>query len=211
MRKMQINRQRYNNYDLLRIISTIAVILIHVNYMYFQHRAYEPQLNVLYCIESFLNIITRFSVPVFIMISGGFNLKNSKNGNLGEFYKKTIWKIFFPAAGAMILFLIIDGIRTIIGKNNILLGSIKGIITGGFYNLWFLYMLAGLYILTPFVIKLKEVIAGTTYKNIAVLLMFWAVVSQAVSSQKLAYAIGVVVSFLGYYLLGDVILSLNYS
>ena len=77
-------RYRYNNYDLLRIISTIAVILIHSNFHYFCDRYSTPLLSVNYTVESFVNIITRFSVPVFVMLSGGFNLSNEKNENVNK-------------------------------------------------------------------------------------------------------------------------------
>lgn len=38
----EIFMSRENNFDLLRIISTIAVILIHVNYMFFQYHWMNP-------------------------------------------------------------------------------------------------------------------------------------------------------------------------
>lgn len=210
---MKNGQTRYNNYDLLRIISTIAVIFIHVNYQYFRNYSDTPSLSILYIIESLINIIMRFSVPAFVMISGAFNL-NIKNANAGEFYKKTTWKIFVPSFGAIILFLIIDeGKAILIGTSKF--SPIKSIITGGYYNLWFLYMLAGLYLLTPLLVKMKQSISKKSYAISAAILMIWAVGSQAVSSERVAYAIGVVFAFLGYYVLGDVILNdelqLNYK
>lgn len=62
---------RENNFDLLRVISTIAVILIHVNYMFFQYHWMNPSMgDFIYVVESFLNIVTRFSVPCFVLLSG---------------------------------------------------------------------------------------------------------------------------------------------
>lgn len=197
---------RLNNYDLLRIISTIAVIFIHVNYLFFKNYSGTPSLNILYIAESLINIITRFSVPVFVMISGAFNLSNIKNTNANEFYKKTIWKIFIPCIGAIILFFIYDECKAILDGTSIMV-PIKGIIAGNYYNLWFVYMLAGLYLLTPLIVKLKQVVSKKTYMLSSVILMIWSVGSQAVSSQRIPYALGVVFAFLGYYILGDVILN----
>lgn len=69
------NSNRLNNYDALRIISTVAVILIHVNWQFFWTKAATPSMSVNYIVESSINIIARFSVPAFVMISGAFNLK----------------------------------------------------------------------------------------------------------------------------------------
>lgn len=67
------------------------------------------------------------------------------------------------------------------------------------------YMLVGLYFLTPFIVKLRVVTNWKHYKVLAVVMMLWAIISQATSDQKLAYSIGVCFAFLPYYLLGDVI------
>lgn len=69
---------RDNNLDLLRIISTFSVILIHVNYYFFQSRVFTPEFTKLYIFESMVNTVTRFSVPYFIMISGAYLLNNKK-------------------------------------------------------------------------------------------------------------------------------------
>lgn len=58
MNKQEI--KRYNQYDLLRVIATIAVILIHVNYRYFAPRAYAPLWDKYYVIESIFNMVSSF-------------------------------------------------------------------------------------------------------------------------------------------------------
>ena len=87
---------RYNSYDLLRIFSAISVIIIHVNAHFFGSRAGAPSSSLYYVAESLLNIVTRFSVPAFIMISGAFILGNPANRDYIYFYKKSSYKIFLP-------------------------------------------------------------------------------------------------------------------
>lgn len=84
--------------------------------------------------------------------------------------------------------------------------SWNGIRVGNYYNLWFMYMLVGLYLLTPFIIKLRDAVSEKIYIRFAVGMLVWAVVSQSLSGQLAAYEIGVIISFLSYYLIGDVIL-----
>ena len=81
------NSNRLNNYDALRIISTVAVIFIHVNWQFFWTKAATPSMSVNYIVESSINIIARFSVPAFVMISGAFNLKNKRNGEFANFFR----------------------------------------------------------------------------------------------------------------------------
>lgn len=76
LKRDKITRQ--NSLDLLRIMATIAVIFIHVNCHYFQNNYDNPICSGIYVLESFINIIMRFSVPAFVMISGAFNLHNKK-------------------------------------------------------------------------------------------------------------------------------------
>ena len=65
------NQNHENNYDLLRIV----VILIHVNWYRFGERYNTPDSSLLWTIEALVNIMTRFSVPVFVMLSGAYNLR----------------------------------------------------------------------------------------------------------------------------------------
>ncbi len=66
---------RFNNFDLLRILSAAAVIVIHVNWHFFGARAGTPSTDIRYLAESVLSIVTHFAVPCFLMISGAFNLR----------------------------------------------------------------------------------------------------------------------------------------
>ncbi len=197
-------RTRENNYDLLRICSTIAVITIHINYQYFEKRAYAPSDHIYYYIESILNIITRFSVPAFVMLSGAFLLSNPKNRDFVGFYKKTAFRIFLPAAVLMAVFFIYDEISAMLMGRSYL-APVKKIVTGSYYNLWYLYMLAGLYLLTPVMIRIKESVKESVFKKMGYLLLLWSVVSAASSWFRLAYDMGVVFSFLSYFIMGNVI------
>ena len=197
---------RNANYDLLRIIATVAVIMIHVNWLYFG-KSYEVySSNISWVIESLINIVTRFSVPCFVMISGAFNLNNAANAGIRYFYKKTSYRIFLPFA-AVLVFEIITTILMNLLLHRDLDCELKGFFTYGIYNSWYMYMLLGVYLLTPFIVKLKTHLSWNSYRICAAVLLAWAVISQSSSAQKTAYSIGVVVAYLGYYLTGDVIRS----
>lgn len=163
---------------------------------------YVPDGTFQWTVEALLNILTRFSIPCFVMISGAFNLKHEVNTI--EFYKKTSFKIFLPTAFIIVVFSIFQVIMNVISKRNPVYG-LRGILSGEFLNVWFVYMLAILYLLTPVIILVKNRCTWNQYKLITLIWAIWAVVSQASSSQKLAYSIGVGMAYISYYMLGDVI------
>lgn len=167
-------------------------------------------MNVNYIAESSINIIARFSVPAFVMISGAFNLKNKRNEEFANFYKKTSWKVVIPFIGLVLLLFAFDVLKAKLNGTWMLAAaktSWNGIRVGNYYNLWFMYMLVGLYLFTPFIIKLRNTVSEKVYIRLSVGMLVWAVVSQSLSGQLAAYEIGVIFSFLSYYLIGDVILN----
>lgn len=199
---------RKSNYDLLRILATIAVIIIHANFHFFINRYETPILSIEYSIESFLNIITRFSVPVFVMLSGAFNLNNPKNGDAIFFYKKITWKIGWPTFLAMLIFLLIDETYNLLFGKGIktILESAMSILLGG-YALWYLFVLIWIYLVTPLLIKLKNNISIKSYRNLGIGLMIFAILSQSISEYKISYTLGTACAFLAYYILGDLLIN----
>lgn len=199
----KITKPRENNYDLLRIISTFAVILIHVN-AFFIYRAADHS-SVLYWVESAINIVTRFSVPCFVMLSGAFLLSNPKNKDYKTFYKKSFTKIFLPFIAVSVLLFPFAEINQL-KMGGSLLAPIINIVTGnGYYNLWFMFMLFGLYIFVPIIIREKESISNKSYCVVAVIWLLFAILNQLTTIYSMSYAFGVVFSYMGYFIIGNVI------
>jgi surface polysaccharide O-acyltransferase-like enzyme len=148
--------------DLLRIAATFGVIILHTsasNWYSTPVKSFNWQMMNLY------DSLVRWTVPVFVMISGMLHLQsyNIKDNFCEEKYKicqkilriicaiifwTIIYNMFFP----LVKYLFKD--RNLI----ILLGVIKSlpgkIIFGpGWYHLWYLYMIMGLYLITPIIIR----------------------------------------------------------
>lgn len=66
-------------------------------------------------IYSLINIITRFSVPCFVMLSGAFILSNERNADYKHFYAKSFCKIGIPLVIILILSFLIAEMKAIIG------------------------------------------------------------------------------------------------
>lgn len=195
-------KKRESNYDLLRIISTFTVILLHVNAIFINFDCmYDGYNNI---IKAAVDILTRFAVPCFVMSSGAFLLNNAKNKNFKEFYAKTFYKIGIPFLIAVSLLFLYSVVTCILWKGD-LLKVVRDLLAGDIYNLWFMYMLVGLYIVTPIIIRFKESVSNKAYIITSIVWMFFAIVSQLTTTYKLAYSFGVVFSYLAYFILGNVL------
>lgn len=94
--KRMMNKKREENYDLLRIVSAIAVIMIHVSAGYktaITSDAVFGQLYERHQIEILLyNTLSRFAVPCFVMLAGAFALADDRN-SIGGGTTKSVLEI----------------------------------------------------------------------------------------------------------------------
>ena len=186
---------RMINFDILRIISTFAVILLHVNAFFYRENIIHDNI---YLVQCAINYLTRFSVPCFVMISGAFILDNPKTQNCCAFYKKTIQKIMIPWLVIFIFWIIFLIVRSLYIKNYSIV--FISVITCSVGNLWFMPMLFGLYLLAPFVSKILQKMEWREQKKLAIILLIWAMGSAWTSEYKVPYTIGCIFSFLSYFI-----------
>ncbi len=186
---------------MLRIISTFAVVLIHVN----ANVADSNNISFVgfnFC--SLINIITRFSVLCFVMLSGAFILNNEKNADYKHFYAKSFYKIGIPLIIFSFLMLIISEVSAIM-KGTGYIESVLSLLKGNFNNYWFMFMLVGLYFLVPIIIRIKNTISKKCYTIGSFVWLFVAMISQLTSTYSVSWAFGIIFSFVGYFLVGNVI------
>lgn len=142
MNNIMPNRTIY--FDVLRIISVIAVIMIHVSAMNMNTidtHSYNWQFSNLY------DSLASFAVPVFVMISGALLLDPNKRFSIKTFYSKNLLRV----SSSLVFWSIVYSVFYKMYKKDPI--TIKSIIIdtiNGHFHLWFLFMLIGLYIATPF-------------------------------------------------------------
>ncbi len=159
-----MSKPREANFDLLRIISTFAVIVIHVSGSFLQCKDAVPQ-NCTFSLMILTHIV-RFAVSCFLLMSGAFILADERNADYRYFYKKSFKKIGVTSIVFCALYVFYGITRHMVGvfifkkydPDHILLGLLtilKSLIKGTpFYHLWYLFILIGLYLAAPFVIRL---------------------------------------------------------
>ncbi len=140
-------KQRETELDILRFHAMLAVIITHVcSGPSDQLSVYSSQWVTINCIRASIT----WDVPVFVMISGRFFLDETRALSVKQLFSKYIRRL-------IVAFLVWSAVYQIyyclyyhaLGLPYL---NIKGILTEwllGPYHLWYLYMLAGLYLITP--------------------------------------------------------------
>jgi surface polysaccharide O-acyltransferase-like enzyme len=159
------------NIDLIRILAIFMVILIHATTEYNPDITdiMSPQGIELWWATNVYDALSRVSVPLFIMVTGYLLLQQSKlDESLGVFFKKR-WK----RIGLPILFWggIYFAWRAFVNHEALTALSIaQGVLAGPYQQFWFIYLLIGLYLLTPLI---RVVVTHADIKLIKYFLVIW--------------------------------------
>ena len=159
--------QRKTYLDILRIIATFSVVVIHVSatpwYKY-------PTSSLNWQFSNVWDSSARFSVPIFFMISGILFLNPQKNITIKTIMTKYIKRIFFILIFWSIFYSAYNTYNDF--KFDISAQSIKYFIKNaiyGPYHFWFLFVLIGLYLVTPI---LREIAKNEKILNYFISLSF---------------------------------------
>lgn len=203
---------RENNLDLLRVISCLLVIILHVGGVYGQNISSEYP-SYYFTLGNFLHSMTRTAVPTFIILSGAFLLENIKNLDYRYHYKKTFNRVILPTLIFSVLYVIYSMIITKV--QNMVTGSsisysasiISWILGRPFYHMWYMYMIIGCYAITPWLIKLRLSIGNKSFEKLG-----WIFILIGIGIYffkiKLIWPIQFI-QYLGYFILGYTIKKSN--
>ena len=120
-----------NSYDILRIVCAVGVIAIHVSAVWLTANTDTEWLDTLYqdhLLSTCLwNVMSRFAVPCFMMMSGALLLSNERNRDFPYFYKKQFHRIGIPAFIFIFLYLLYGlltgAVSVLVKGQDILLGD----------------------------------------------------------------------------------------
>lgn len=140
--------------DVLRIIAVFAVITIHVCSSAFFSK---PVVSFDWMVLNFYGSLIRWAVPIFVMVSGMFFLNPQKELRLSKLYGKNIFRIVVALLFWGILYQSINVLEVFFSRSSDVNLIIKTMVEEyshvllypPCFHLWFLYMIVGLYVLTP--------------------------------------------------------------
>ncbi|MCW4011053.1 MAG: acyltransferase family protein [Candidatus Bathyarchaeota archaeon] len=133
--------------DLIRSVGIFLVILLHVSIQPVPVPSNISATTAWWAFD-FYNSIARPCVPLFVMLSGYLLLQPSKvNEPLKVFFKKRWKRIGLPFLFWGIVYFVwtiaFDGVTLSFDS------AIQSLLQGPYITFWYLYMLVGLYLLTP--------------------------------------------------------------
>jgi surface polysaccharide O-acyltransferase-like enzyme len=189
--------QRAIGLDNLRLLAGAAVVLLHVSG--FAFRAFDGSFTALWWAGNAVNSSTRWTVPVFVMISGALLLPR-RDEPAAEFYRRRASRLLLPLLFWPPFYAALDLFwqGRAIGVRRVL--RIAFVDATPYYHLWFLYMIVGLYALTPLLRRVLRWIPAGVLAVVAWLPFL--VVDAGRWRGWLAF-----VPYLGYYLLGAALVS----
>ena len=136
--------------DALRIIAAFGVVVLHVSGKYWD----ESEVNSPDWMACHIwNAVMRFSVPVFVMISGALFLDKNRPVDIKKLYRNNIFRLMCAFAFWSAIYTVYRGVQegATLGK-----AGLFAFFLHGKYHLWFIYMMIGLYVLTPVLKSLND-------------------------------------------------------
>lgn len=187
----------------LRVIATITVIVLHVAGPGVVSLGSVSMLD--WNIANFFDGFARFCVPVFIMITGSFIL--NKDYELKDFFKNKLSRIIIPFLIFSFIYIIDSyGFQKLIYNHDIKefgLFTLQNLIYGSSFHLWYIYMLIGLYIISPII---RVYVKNASKSNLGYFLIAWLIFvtihGYALNNYIPSFQISIFANYTGYFVLG---------
>lgn len=145
--EVQKSAERNISFDLLRIVSAFSVVMLHVSGVYITGN----QVGSLdFRLANFMNSISRFGVPIFVMISGAIFLSENKKITVKKLWCKNIFRMLVIFGVWSFAYYVYQSLYW--WNFDFWRHGIVRTITGCVYasdHFWFLFMIMGLYALVP--------------------------------------------------------------
>jgi surface polysaccharide O-acyltransferase-like enzyme len=199
--------------DLIRTLAIVLVIVLHAS-IEPQPPVLDLSLNGVYrwWTVNIFDSISRSCIPLFIMLSGALLLTIEKTSeSMKVFFKKRWNRIGLPFIFWGIIYF---SWTFYINKGDLGLDDIyQGIQIGPYYHFWFIYLLVGLYLITPF---LRVAVSYSERRVMGFFLVLWFVGTAIVpladllfESFQLSGDVFMMINWVGYYLLGAYLLKVD--
>jgi len=198
--------------DLIRTLSIILVIMLH---------AATTMLKASYVPEDYwwtavvYKTLALPCVPLFVMLSGALLLKRTKlNEPIRVFLLKRLRRIGLPFVfwSAVYLTWSFYITKTPVTLNNIVTGILYSLFGGAYYHFWFIYLIVGLYLITPI---LRVIISYGNWRVVRYLCFLWFVSVAVIPFIELfiGHTLNPLVSLIcgweGYFVLGSYLKRVN--
>lgn len=178
--------------DALRLFACIAVVILHVSAVYiyqYNHIQFKE-----WHLANLVDSSVRWCVPVFVMLSGCLNI-NARAVNASEYWRRRFGRLIPIIAAWSAVYILYSGVNNFDVIFARLLAGVP------YYHLYFLFLIAGLYLFTPIFARYAIMIDDETLKKTAILCLIVASLASLINQQKMNLLTWFL-PFIGYYLIG---------
>lgn len=157
--------------DNAKFAAILAVIVLHVSAVTLSE---SPRGEAMWWLSALLNAASRWGVPVFVMLSGAALLGTGRIEAAGTFYRKRISKVVIPLMFWSAFYIAWAALPALVKGDTVswtdrLLRWCQG---RPYYHLWFLYMILGLYLITPWLrLAMRDMELGLLRRSVIALLL----------------------------------------
>lgn len=194
------SRERLVQFDVARIVAICAVVCIHLSSKFLYGYNASP---ASFRVGNLYDSLSRWCVPLFIMVSGVLLLKGRRAQGLGEFYRKRASKVVLPLVAWSVIYVVY---RHFHDDHQF---SLAGVVADFFsrdiyFHLWFLYMITGLYLVTP---VMRSYVQNATRSNLTYFVSLWFLASVVMTGGNfvdidMRYLFPSIAGYIGYFVLG---------
>ena len=184
--------------DFLRFLAAFAVIAIHVlgPFRYLYGDIGDSQ----WLAAAGINSLSRWAVPVFMMISGALLLSSEREFNCRHYLSKRLSKVVIPFLGWTLIYAFYAGFIDGGWSAAVTLKMIENSVDQPtWYHLWFFYDFIPLYFVIPFLIP---VLKQATPELIKLFLIIWMVLFLMKWLKVESFLLHNTVLYTGYLILG---------
>ena len=218
-------RKRAVHFDLVRFIATFAVVQLHIATPWLWRESDTESGFWIVCL--LFDTIGRAGVPIFLMISGALLLSHDEP--YGKFFKKRFTRVFIPLFFWTLVYEVhmvfqhffhqegtaYTSIWPYLRDTSAWWSVIKNPMAGAVYDhLWFLYMIIGMYLVTPLLRKLVPVLNRTDQWYLLALWVFADILLPLAYNYwdfSLGFNIPIVTPYLGFYMMGYYLMHYQFS
>lgn len=203
--------------DLIRTVAMVGVILLHAAGRFTITSQEISQLGQLELarwgvVDFYQSLAVPLGVPLFLMLTGALLLQPYKTEPLSVFFKKRWARIGLPSLFWGVAYFAWDFlVQNIPFTAGVI---IQGVLNGPYTQMWYLYVLVGLYLLTP---MLRIFIANANQTLVKYFVLLWITgvavlpVFSLFSHFELNVNVFVITGYVGFFVLGTYLSTLEVS
>ncbi|QIB68140.1 acyltransferase family protein [Aminipila butyrica] len=211
--------KRLLHYDILRILAAYLIVMLHLSVQYINKApdSVEGYLQWQQAVK--FSAASRVGVPLFVMLSGAFLLHSDKEVSLSAIFKKYLPKLiiifvcwsFFYSLAEQNFFYHVPQWGFSRSWQAVEWKVFWPYFIQGHYHMWYLYMLAGLYLITPL---LKHIAAQASRTQLIYFVLMCVLVTAVTKMNEVLWhlkivdmfleklSLGFFLGYIGYFLAG---------